>query len=146
MEPFLQPTRKRVGQSEVSLESSFAEVRRFHLGVGLDATREAAGEPNTSTEGESPTPTGALKPVLDIESLLPKIRQVLEHLEYFLHTDLHLLCSLWKVRDHFWVTGEGWDDGWAGWQFIVTPILLREHWCLLHSKHVHSEGPQDEVG
>mmetsp|Transcript_113724 Transcript_113724/g.361381 ORF Transcript_113724/g.361381 Transcript_113724/m.361381 type:complete len:1522 (-) Transcript_113724:89-4654(-) len=72
---------------QAGVESTFQCTRRFGLG-SEDAEK-------SGTNGHASVPA-ALSPSTDSDKLLPQIRLVLEHLEYFLHTDIHLLTALWK--------------------------------------------------
>ncbi|CAE8678153.1 unnamed protein product [Polarella glacialis] len=84
VQPLLRPGQLRSPHTEKpTLETTFGCVRRFSLGLKIPAS-----------EGHVPV---ALQQVTEVNQLLPALRQVLDHLEYFLHTDLHLLTSLWKV-------------------------------------------------
>eukprot|EP00931_Biecheleriopsis_adriatica_P053052 TRINITY_DN30988_c0_g1_i1.p1 TRINITY_DN30988_c0_g1~~TRINITY_DN30988_c0_g1_i1.p1 ORF type:complete len:1498 (+),score=350.54 TRINITY_DN30988_c0_g1_i1:53-4546(+) len=82
IQPLLRPMQQRLpNQSKPSLESTFACTRRFSLGL-----QRPTGEAGA-----------CLRQVTDVGEVLPQLKQVLEHLEYFFYTDAHLMASLWKV-------------------------------------------------
>jgi len=91
--PLLVSTQKRLPhQTKATLETTYGAERRF--GLGLEASeKEGAGD-----GGDAPA---ALRQVKDLDQFIPQAKVVLEHLEYFLHTDVHLLSSLWKVMGAF---------------------------------------------
>lgn len=85
IQPLLRPLQQRLPHSgKPTLESSFSGMRRFGLGLGV------------GQEGAQPVPA-CLKQVTEASQFLLQAKHVLDHLGYFMHTDMHLLSSLWKV-------------------------------------------------
>merc|ERR1719162_1664753 len=84
------PMKRAAGLPKPSLETSFREMRCFSFGLKLETCADDAASGQSSS-------TGALTQITDFEQLIPQIRQVLDHLEYFLHTDVQLLSSLLRV-------------------------------------------------
>lgn len=102
--PVLRPTHKKLPhQTKSTLETTFKGTRRFNLGLGVavsgpslsPAASKDAVAPLHAAKGEGPL---ALRPSAELDQLIPQVKLVLEHLEYFLHTDLHLLTSLWRLQ------------------------------------------------
>lgn len=91
IDPILKSWQKKVPQKEKpTLGSTFKSTRRFQFGVDL---ANAGSEDSSSSKG---VPM-ALKPADKLEDVFAQMKQVLEHLEYFMETDMHLLSSLWRV-------------------------------------------------
>eukprot|EP00929_Paragymnodinium_shiwhaense_P030712 TRINITY_DN17359_c0_g1_i2.p1 TRINITY_DN17359_c0_g1~~TRINITY_DN17359_c0_g1_i2.p1 ORF type:complete len:1535 (-),score=523.90 TRINITY_DN17359_c0_g1_i2:108-4712(-) len=83
MQPALKPMQKKLpGTEKPGLDTSYRATRRFSFAHAADAP--AALE-------------ASLQPVAELDSLLPLLKQVLDHLGYLLHTDLHCLTSLWRI-------------------------------------------------
>jgi len=77
LDPILKPMMKE------PLVGTFVETRCFDL---------------MSTKGaEGGQKSPGLKQTTNLDELLPQVREVLDHLEYFLHTDQYLLCAMWKL-------------------------------------------------
>lgn len=94
--PLLLSAQKRLPhQTKATLETTYGAERRF--GLGLEASETPAAE-GASNGGDTPA---ALRQAKDLDQFIPQAKQVLEHLEYFLHKDVHLLSSLWKVMGIF---------------------------------------------
>lgn len=93
--PLLLSAQKRLPhQTKATLETTYGAERRF--GLGVEASEKPAAE--GASGGDAPA---ALRQVKDLDQFIPQAKLVLEHLEYFLHTDVHLLSSLWKVMGFF---------------------------------------------
>eukprot|EP00928_Gymnodinium_smaydae_P056448 TRINITY_DN39834_c0_g1_i1.p1 TRINITY_DN39834_c0_g1~~TRINITY_DN39834_c0_g1_i1.p1 ORF type:complete len:1558 (+),score=409.12 TRINITY_DN39834_c0_g1_i1:147-4820(+) len=98
--PCLKPAQQRLpSKAKPTLDTSFHGVRRFGLGLERAAATSAtaAGQNGSTVAEEKGSVPKALRPTAEFDKLLPQIRLVLEHLEYFLHTDMHVLSSLWRV-------------------------------------------------
>eukprot|EP00930_Biecheleria_cincta_P027293 TRINITY_DN19176_c0_g1_i1.p1 TRINITY_DN19176_c0_g1~~TRINITY_DN19176_c0_g1_i1.p1 ORF type:complete len:1526 (-),score=347.64 TRINITY_DN19176_c0_g1_i1:60-4616(-) len=86
IQPLLRPSQQRLPHSgKPTLESTFSGMRRFGLRLGL------------GQEGGEQQVPACLKQVTEASQLLTQAKHVLDQLGYFMHTDVHLLASFWKV-------------------------------------------------
>jgi len=93
IEPLLKATIRKLPQQEKpTLENTFRNVRCFTFGLELE--RNEGGEDSISAKGSVPM---ALHPVERFDELLSQIKPVLEHIEYFMEADMHLLSYLWRL-------------------------------------------------
>mmetsp|Transcript_6903 Transcript_6903/g.15059 ORF Transcript_6903/g.15059 Transcript_6903/m.15059 type:complete len:1264 (+) Transcript_6903:96-3887(+) len=74
------------GVLRAPLASTNGDARCFDLKLVAPGEEEGAGSENTG-----------LQQTTNLEELLPQVRQVLDHLEYFFHTDAHLMHALWRL-------------------------------------------------
>jgi len=87
----LDPVAKCLGELKVDDTEPGRGVRRFSF---AQIVSDAAKENGSTTNGAG---LKGLCQTTDFQELLPQIRQVMDHLEYFMHTDIQLLSLLWRV-------------------------------------------------